>query len=70
MLCRHPLTKLALLEKLRTDGTRKYRLIWDMRRSGVNLVIGQNQRIVLPRLSDLAADMYDLSQHSCEGEES
>ena len=45
------LNKLALLPKTKSDGSVKHRLVWDLRRSGVNLAVIQGERIVLPRLN-------------------
>ena len=50
---RATLNKLGLVSKLRPDGTWKHRLIWDLRESGINGVIRQGERVVLPRLSDV-----------------
>jgi hypothetical protein len=50
------LTKLALITKLRADGTPKYRLIWDLLRSEVNSTVRLEERIVLPRLQDAVDD--------------
>ena len=47
------LNRLGLVTKVKPDGTVKYRLVWDLRRSGVNLVILQGERVVLPRISDV-----------------
>ena len=53
--------KLALLSETKSDGTVKHRLVWDLRRSGVNLAVKQGERVVLPRLSDVVADLRELS---------
>ena len=55
------LNKLALLSKTKSDGTVKHRLVWDLRRSGVNLAVKQGERVVLPRLSDVVADLRELA---------
>jgi hypothetical protein len=55
------LDKLGLVTKTRPDGTMKHRLIWDLRRSGVNSVLAQGERIILPKLSDLAQDVVELA---------
>eukprot|EP00971_Amphidinium_carterae_P293856 5834155-Amphidinium_carterae.1 len=43
-----PLNKLGLISKERPDSSVKHRLIWDLRRSGVNGEQDPAQRIVLP----------------------
>ena len=60
------LNKLALLSKLKADGTTKHRLVWDLRRSGVNLAVRQGERVVLPRLSDVVADLRELASLDTE----
>ena len=55
-----PLNKLGLVSKERSDGTFKHRLIWDLKRSGVNDFVNQGQQIVLPRLSDVVSDGLEL----------
>ena len=47
------LNKLGLIIKVKPDGSTKYRLVWDLRRSGVNAVTLQGERVVLPRILDL-----------------
>eukprot|EP00435_Cladocopium_sp_Y103_P017439 s3840_g4.t1 len=44
-------------EKIADNGevVRKSRIIWDLRRSGANSVCSQTERIILPRLLDVAA---------------
>ena len=49
------LNKLGLIVKVKGDK-RKARLIWDLRESGVNGLCSQGERIILPRLTDAAAD--------------
>eukprot|EP00971_Amphidinium_carterae_P322385 6407385-Amphidinium_carterae.1 len=62
-----PLNKLGLITKVRTDGTLKHRLVWDLRRSGVNALyyaqLKQSQHILLPRLCDAVADYLDVAGH-------
>ena len=53
------LNKLALITKHKPEGV-KHRLVWDLRRSGVNATIQQSERIVLPRLNDVIGDARDL----------
>lgn len=52
-------TRIATLVKAREDGTKK---IVDMRRSGINALAQTEERIVLPRGSDLVWDVLDLVQ--------
>ncbi len=56
------LNKLALLSKVKPNGEVKHRLVWDLLRSTVNSVVQQGERVVLPRVSDLVKDAWDLSQ--------
>ena len=53
-------SKVAAITKLREDGTTKLRLIIDMLRSGVNAHVRLHERIVLPRIVDLLADLLAL----------
>ncbi len=55
-----PLNKLGLLSKQRADGSWKHRLVWDLRRSGVNEILSQGQRVVLPHLFDVASDILEV----------
>ena len=52
--------RLALITKERADGTLKHRLVWDLRRSGVNEFVSPGERVVLPRLGDVVRDARDL----------
>jgi len=54
------LTKLALITKVKPDGTKKHRLIWDLLRSEVNATVSLTERIVLPRIQDAVDDASDL----------
>jgi len=54
------LTKLALITKVKADGTKKHRLIWDLLRSEVNATVSLTERIVLPRIQDAVDDASDL----------
>eukprot|EP00969_Alexandrium_andersonii_P097372 4297281-Alexandrium_andersonii.AAC.1 len=45
---------------MKPDGTWKHRIIWDLRRSRVNSLVRQGERIVLPRLLDVAQDALEL----------
>eukprot|EP00969_Alexandrium_andersonii_P021729 951284-Alexandrium_andersonii.AAC.1 len=47
-----PINRLALISKMKPGGTWKHRIIWDLRRSRVNSLVRQGERIVLPRLLD------------------
>jgi len=53
-------TKLATLVKTKADGSSKVRFIADMRRSGVNGMVHLEEKIALPRGSDLVRDTLDL----------
>ena len=59
---RIPLNKLGLVSKVRSDGATKHRLVWDLRRSGVNQELHQGQCIVLPRFKDLVNDVLEVAQ--------
>ena len=50
---------LIIKDKINDQGevVRKSRVIWDLRRSGANSMCHQGERILLPRLLDLAADI-------------
>ena len=50
------------------DGRRKLRLIHDLRRSLVNSKVILEERLVLPRLSDLVDDVLDLLESCKKGE--
>ena len=62
------LTKLALISKLRADGTFKHRLIVDLLRSEVNVHISRGERIILPRISDAIRDALGLRRTGAEAE--
>ena len=53
--------RLALITKVKPDGSLKHRLVWDLLRSGVNSVVNQGERVVLPRLYDLVKDVRALA---------
>jgi len=55
------MNRLALISKMKPDGSMKHRLVWDLRRSGVNLAILQGERVVLPRLLDLVRDVQAIA---------
>ena len=48
------LNKLGLITKVKEDGSKKHRLIWDLRESKANLACSQGERIILPKLMDVA----------------
>ena len=62
-------SKLALISKQRSDLSWKHRIIWDLLRSGVNSRVHQGERIILPRVLDVAQDVLDLSKLLTPGEE-
>ena len=49
-------SKLAAIVKVRNDGSERVRIIIDMLRSGLNLFVKLEERIVLPRLRDIIAN--------------
>ena len=49
-------SKLAAIVKTRNDGSERVRIIIDMLRSGLNLFVKLEERIVLPRLRDIIAN--------------
>ena len=53
-------SKIGVVAKQKPDGSTKIRLIHDLRRSGINARITLHERIVLPRLTDVARDDLDL----------
>lgn len=57
-------TKIATLVKTKEDGTTKTRFIVDMLRSGINALSTVEERIVLPRGSDLIRDVLDVQQYA------
>ena len=52
--------RLACLVKLRDDGSKRVRIIIDMLRSGLNYFIKLEERLVLPRLRDVVANLLYL----------
>jgi hypothetical protein len=63
------LNPLGLLEKTKSDGTIKYRIIWDLLKSRVNEVVSQGERIILPGIFDVVLDIIALYRR-CETHES
>jgi len=51
-----PACKMGLVKKQKADGTYKYRIVWDLRRSGSNAKIRQGERVLLPRLNEPVSD--------------
>lgn len=49
------LTRLACIVKLKDSGELKYRLVVDSRRSGVNGLMDVKERVILPKITDVAA---------------
>ena len=62
------LTKLGCIQKVRPDGTLKTRLIVDMRRSGINGKMQIRQRVVLPRVTEVASSWRHLKSQFPEEE--
>ena len=60
-------SKLACIIKARADGTLRVRDVLDLRRSGFNKHVRQQERVVLPRLKDLVADGLALMDGDKEG---
>ena len=60
---------LGLISKLKSDGTWKHRLIWDLLRSRVNEAVHQGERIVLPMLADVVEDAIDMLRMAQDDEE-
>ena len=54
-------SKVAAIVKTRADGTEKLRIIIDMLRSSVNSFVRIEERIILPRLADMIADLIALA---------
>lgn len=48
------LNKLGVVVKITESGERKCRIVWDLRESEANRHCKQAERIVLPRLTDIA----------------
>ena len=57
------LTKMACIVKMK-QGREKVRIIVDMRRSGVNGRMSVHERVVLPRVSDVAKCLGELLKHA------
>lgn len=49
------LNKLGVVVKFNEQGVKKSRIIWDLKESGANAQCNQGERIILPRLLDLAS---------------
>ena len=45
-------SKMAIIVKIKDDGSKKHRLIVDLKRSGKNALAYMAERVVLPRLQD------------------
>ena len=58
------LPKIAVITKLRGDGSKKTRLIVDMRRSGTNGQIVARERVVLPRMTDFSESVLDILEEN------
>ena len=62
-----PINRLGLITKARPDGSLKHRIVWDLRRSLVNSLVRQGERIILPRLSDVVDDAHALAAENPPG---
>ena len=58
------LTRLGCIQKTRPDGSVKTRLVVDCRRSGVNGLMTIRQRVVLPRVSEVAGSWAGMMRAS------
>ena len=56
------LTRLACLVKTKETGETKYRLVVDSRRSGVNGLMTVKERVILPKISDIAQSIQYLAK--------
>ena len=62
-------SKLGLVTKLRADGSKKLRIVWDFRASHHNDAVRVGERIVLPRLEDVLDDVRHLAAWREPGDE-
>ena len=60
------LNKLGVIVKYSEQGTKKARIIWDLRQSGANTRCDHAERIVLPKLTDVAAAGQRAYAQGCE----
>ena len=58
------LSRMACIVKTRPDGSQKVRLVIDTRRSGVNGLASIRERVILPRVADVAASWMRLKNHN------
>ena len=56
------LTRLACLVKVKETGETKYRLVVDSRRSGINGLMDVRERVILPKISDVAQSIQHLAR--------
>ena len=62
------LNRIGLVSKQWSDSSWKHRIIWDLRRSGVNSLTRHTERVILPRLEDVANDIMNLTRSSGKDE--
>ena len=62
------LNRIGLVSKQRSDSSWKHRIMWVLRRSGVNSLTRQTERVILPRLEDVANDIMNLTRSSGKDE--
>ena len=62
-------SKIAVIVKLKPDGTQKVRLVHDLSRSGVNHKVHLPERVVLPRLADVMEQSLRLLRDCTDGME-
>ena len=60
---------MGLIVKTKADGSKKGRLVHDLRRSDVNSHIVFEERLVLPRLRDAVEDVLSLMESSSPEEQ-
>ena len=58
------LSRMACIVKMRPDGSQKVRLVIDTRRSGVNGLASIRERVILPRVADIALSWMRLRRTS------
>ena len=59
------LNKLGVVVKVK-DGVKKSRIIWDLKESHANMACSQGERIILPRLNDVAEAAVDIFKRGSE----
>ncbi len=62
-------SKFVVVSKRRPDGTTKYRLILDLKASGISARTRKTHRVVLPRVADVVRDSLRALSELSEGED-